>query len=32
VLAPDFLDQVAGACQQAAPLVRFLCKALDLPW
>ena len=32
VLAPDFLDQVAGACQQAAPLVAFLCKALELPW
>jgi len=32
VLAPDFLEQVAGACQSAAPLVRFLCKALDLPW
>jgi uncharacterized protein (TIGR02453 family) len=32
VLAPDFLDQVAGACRRAAPLVAFLCKALDLPW
>jgi uncharacterized protein (TIGR02453 family) len=32
VLAPDFLDQVGGACQSAAPLVAFLCKALDLPW
>jgi len=32
VLAPDFLDQVTSACQQAAPLVAFLCKALDLPW
>ncbi len=32
VLAPDFLDQVTQACQEAAPLVAFLCKALDLPW
>ena len=32
VLAPDFLDQVTRACQWAAPLVAFLCKALDLPW
>ena len=32
VVAPDFLDQVAGACRSAAPLVAFLCKALDLPW
>jgi len=32
VLAPDFVDHVAGACLSAAPLVRFLCKALDLPW
>jgi uncharacterized protein (TIGR02453 family) len=32
VLAPDFLDQVAGACKTASPLVAFLCKALDLPW
>jgi uncharacterized protein (TIGR02453 family) len=32
VLAPDFIDQVAGACKRAAPLVAFLCKALDLPW
>jgi uncharacterized protein (TIGR02453 family) len=32
VLAPDFLDQVTHACQQAAPLVAFLCKALDLPF
>ena len=32
VLAPEFLTQVTEACQQAVPLVRFLCKALDLPW
>ncbi len=32
VLGPDFLDEVAEACQRSAPLVAFLCKALDLPW
>ncbi len=32
VLAPDFLDRFTGACVQAVPLVKFLCKALDLPW
>ncbi|MDR3682491.1 MAG: DUF2461 domain-containing protein [Geothrix sp.] len=32
VLAPNFIDQVTQACQKAAPLVAFLCKALDLPW
>jgi uncharacterized protein (TIGR02453 family) len=32
VLAPDFLDQVAGACRSAAPLVAFLCRALGLSW
>ena len=32
VLAPDFLAQFTGACAQAVPLVKFLCKALDLPW
>jgi uncharacterized protein (TIGR02453 family) len=32
VLAPDFLDQVTEACQKSAPLVAFLCKALELPW
>jgi uncharacterized protein (TIGR02453 family) len=32
VLAPDFLDQMTRACQRAAPLVAFLCKALELPW
>jgi uncharacterized protein (TIGR02453 family) len=32
VLAPDFLDQLTGACQKSAPLVAFLCKALELPW
>jgi uncharacterized protein (TIGR02453 family) len=32
VLAPDFLQQMTEACQRAAPLVAFLCKAMDLPW
>lgn len=32
VQAPDFVDAVTEACRQAAPLVAFLCKALDLPW
>ncbi len=32
VLAPDFLEAFAGACRRAAPLVAFICKALDLPW
>jgi uncharacterized protein (TIGR02453 family) len=32
VLAPDFIEQVTAACQQAAPLVKFICKALELPW
>lgn len=32
VLAPDFPDRLRQACQDAAPLVAFLCKALDLPF
>lgn len=32
VLAPDFPESVGRACRQAASLVAFLCKALDLPW
>ena len=32
VLAPDFPARLAQALQEAAPLVRFLCKALDLPF
>lgn len=32
VLAPDFMGAFTGACAQAVPLVKFLCKALDLPW
>lgn len=30
--AEDFLDRFMDACRQAAPLVRFLTRALDLPW
>ncbi|MCE1204252.1 MAG: DUF2461 domain-containing protein [Holophagaceae bacterium] len=32
VLAPDFPTTLARACQEAAPLVAFLSKALDLPF
>ncbi|WLT31374.1 DUF2461 domain-containing protein [Geothrix sp. PMB-07] len=32
VLAPDFVDLVTEAYRTASPLVRFLCKSLDLPW
>ncbi len=32
VLAPDFLARVTAACRQAAPLVSFICKALELSW
>ena len=32
VLAPDFPARLAGALTDAAPLVRFLCKALELPF
>jgi uncharacterized protein (TIGR02453 family) len=30
--APDFLDRFLEECQRAAPLLRFLCKSLELPW
>jgi uncharacterized protein (TIGR02453 family) len=30
--APDFLGQVADLCRTSAPLVRFLCGALDLAY
>lgn len=30
VLKPGFLDQVAGTCQAGAPLMRWLCGALEL--
>jgi len=32
VSAPDFMDRYLDACRTAAPLVRFLTKALLLPW
>ncbi len=32
VLAPDFLERYVAACKARAPLVRFLCRALDLPF
>jgi hypothetical protein len=32
VCAPDFMDRYLEACHHAAPLVRFLTKALGLPW
>lgn len=32
VLAPDFLDRVSAACRKAAPLVSFICKAMDVAW
>ena len=32
VLAPNFPEHLAQACRDAAPLVAFLCKALDLPF
>lgn len=30
--APDFLDRYVEICRHAAPLLRFLCKSLELPW
>ena len=32
VCAPDFMDRYLKACRSAAPLVRFLAKAVGLPW
>lgn len=32
VCHPDFLDRFAQACRTAAPFMRFLTEALDLPW
>jgi uncharacterized protein (DUF2461 family) len=32
VLSPDFLDQFTDLCRQGAPLIRFECEALDLPF
>ena len=31
-LAPDFLDRIAGLCADAAPLMKFLCRAVDVPF
>lgn len=31
-LAPDFIEKIADLCAQAAPLVCFLCKAVDVPF
>lgn len=30
--APGFLDRYARACEEASPLMRFLCRALDLEY
>lgn len=32
VLAADFLDRFTEACKEAAPLVAFVCKAMELAW
>ena len=32
VVSPDFVDEYAGLCRAAAPLMRFLCGALDVPY
>jgi uncharacterized protein (TIGR02453 family) len=29
---PDFIERYAHACQQAAPLMRFLCEAVGVPF
>ena len=31
-LAPDFLDRIAALCSDAAPLMKFLCRAVDVPF
>jgi uncharacterized protein (TIGR02453 family) len=31
-LAPDFLEKTAALCKQAAPLMSFLCHAVDVPF
>jgi uncharacterized protein (TIGR02453 family) len=30
VVHPDFMDRYAAACQQAAPVMRFICEALGV--
>ncbi|MCH9651726.1 MAG: DUF2461 domain-containing protein [Deltaproteobacteria bacterium] len=32
VLAPDFLDDFTACCEAGAPLVRYLCAALEVPF
>jgi uncharacterized protein (TIGR02453 family) len=32
VTAPGFLDRYTRLCESAAPLMRFLCRALDVPY
>ena len=32
VCAPGFVDEFGQLCEQASPLVRFLCSALDAPF
>ncbi|HEV8248647.1 MAG TPA: DUF2461 domain-containing protein [Gaiellaceae bacterium] len=32
VVAPDFVDEYARICRAAAPMVEFLCDALDVPY
>lgn len=32
VCAPGFVDEFARMCREAAPLVRFLCSVLDVPY
>jgi uncharacterized protein (TIGR02453 family) len=32
VVAPGFIDEYARICRTAAPLMQFLCEALDVPY
>lgn len=32
VCAPDFMDRYLESCRTAAPLMKFLTRALNLPW
>ena len=32
VVAPGFVDEYAGICRAVAPLMQFLCVALDVPY
>ena len=31
-LAPDFLERIADLCRRTAPLMAFLCRAVDVPF